>query len=367
MPPRYKQQPTLEGVRIRTAQDAMLVFYGVARGILTLLTRRLDADERKAIEPGHVYVWEDRSATTSDSGGLSMERWTDGMSWGPSRIREEFLFYYQRDPQGNERTSSANGKKTTRPMHESDKLIKQTFSVYVSLPEDHPHEITRKWHLTAYFNQRTIDSLGKVDELPNVGGLNVPENLFRSARAVKGKKEDIKRSMGQIIGPSSEQSFAQTSGSGALYTIFPSTAQSEREAPNTRRRTPAPFDHSPPPHQPPHHPIVHLSQPYPGHPRTADGAPRHYSAQPPPYPAYPHPSQSVSHGQVLPAAPGLVPLEYLESIAPPPRDPTDIHYLKQLSVSHSRGTSPAGGASHYAQSPLAMASSPPPYPHRRSA
>ena len=75
MPPRYKQQPTLEGVRIRTAQDAMLVFFGVARGILTLLTRRLDADERKAIEPGHVYVWEDRSATTSDSGGLSMERW----------------------------------------------------------------------------------------------------------------------------------------------------------------------------------------------------------------------------------------------------------------------------------------------------
>ena len=75
MPPRYKQQPTLEGVRIRTEQDALLVFYGVARGILTLLTRRLDADERKAIEPGHVYVWEDRSATTSDSGGLSMERW----------------------------------------------------------------------------------------------------------------------------------------------------------------------------------------------------------------------------------------------------------------------------------------------------
>ena len=75
MPPRYKQQPTLEGVRIRTEQDALLVFYGVARGILTLLTRRLDADERKAIAPGHVYVWEDRSATTSDSGGLSMERW----------------------------------------------------------------------------------------------------------------------------------------------------------------------------------------------------------------------------------------------------------------------------------------------------
>ena len=75
MAPCYKQQPTLQGVRIRTAQDALLVFYAVARGVLTLLTRRLDADERKTIRPGHVYVWEDRSATTSDSGGLSMERW----------------------------------------------------------------------------------------------------------------------------------------------------------------------------------------------------------------------------------------------------------------------------------------------------
>ncbi|KAI0040444.1 hypothetical protein FA95DRAFT_1566379 [Auriscalpium vulgare] len=98
------QQPTLQNVRIRTAQDALQVFFGVARNALTLLTRRLDADERKSIRSGNVYVWEDRSATTSDSGGLTMERWcvlrsssryarsrrrrTDGMSWGPSRIRD---------------------------------------------------------------------------------------------------------------------------------------------------------------------------------------------------------------------------------------------------------------------------------------
>jgi hypothetical protein len=107
MSPTYHQQPTLQNVRIRTAQDALQVFYAVARNVLTLLTRRLDADERKAIRSGNVYIWEDRSASTLDNGGITMERWyawrlarcltftscrspvrTDGMSWGPSRIRE---------------------------------------------------------------------------------------------------------------------------------------------------------------------------------------------------------------------------------------------------------------------------------------
>ncbi len=75
MPPTYHQQPTLQNARIRTAQDALQVFFAVARNVLTLLTRRLDADERKAIRSGNVYIWEDRSASTVDSGGLTMERW----------------------------------------------------------------------------------------------------------------------------------------------------------------------------------------------------------------------------------------------------------------------------------------------------
>jgi len=34
------------------------------------------------------------------------------------------------------------------PLHDSDKLIKQTYSVYVFLPEDEGQDITRKWHLS---------------------------------------------------------------------------------------------------------------------------------------------------------------------------------------------------------------------------
>ena len=33
-------------------------------------------------------------------------------------------------------------------LQDNDKLIKQTYSVYVFLPEDKGQDITRKWHLS---------------------------------------------------------------------------------------------------------------------------------------------------------------------------------------------------------------------------
>ena len=68
------QRPTLEGVRIRSTRDALQVFYGVATNKLPLITRRLDAEERRAIVPGNVYVWEERGANT-ETIGIGMERW----------------------------------------------------------------------------------------------------------------------------------------------------------------------------------------------------------------------------------------------------------------------------------------------------
>jgi len=133
-------------------QDALQVFFAVARNVLTLLTRRLDADERKAIRSGNVYIWEDRSASTVDNGGLTMERWCALLPFSPSSwlphtfspcqdrrnvmgtithtggsfappethatltylcftplvVIQEFLFYYQRDP-AQERLPSGGG------------------------------------------------------------------------------------------------------------------------------------------------------------------------------------------------------------------------------------------------------------------
>ena len=55
--PYFMQHPTLQNVRIRSTRDALQVFHGVATHRLPLITRRLDAEERRNIVPGNVYVW----------------------------------------------------------------------------------------------------------------------------------------------------------------------------------------------------------------------------------------------------------------------------------------------------------------------
>ena len=44
------------------------------------------------------------------------------------------------------------------PRSEVDRLIKQTFSVHVSLPDDRPRGVTRKWHLSKYHLPSTMMS-----------------------------------------------------------------------------------------------------------------------------------------------------------------------------------------------------------------
>lgn len=68
------QHPTLSRVRIGSTRDALQIFYAVARGNLPMTHRRLDAEERRAIVTGNVYVWEERGAN-SEATGLGIERW----------------------------------------------------------------------------------------------------------------------------------------------------------------------------------------------------------------------------------------------------------------------------------------------------
>ncbi|PPQ68917.1 hypothetical protein CVT24_007661 [Panaeolus cyanescens] len=200
------QKPTLQNMRIRSTRDALQVFYGVATGRLPLITRRLDAEERRNILPGNVYVWEERGANTEPT-GLGMERWTDGMGWGPSRVRDEFLFYHQKDSdltddlvnpvtpwaQMMKRSSvRPNGSRTLsldgRAVVEAERLIKQTYSVHVSLPSDRPG-VLRKWHLTAYFSPSKMDELDTIDNQRGIGDAQVPSSWFKSARAGRGRRD----------------------------------------------------------------------------------------------------------------------------------------------------------------------------------
>ncbi|KIL65877.1 hypothetical protein M378DRAFT_161503 [Amanita muscaria Koide BX008] len=177
------QNPTCSNIRIRSAQDAHKIFYAVNQGLLQMVARRLDTDERSALQTGCVYTWEERGPH-SELTGLGIERFTEGRRWSPSRVRDEFLFYYEKfvaPPEPQQPGSSSSGK---LPPRDWDPLIKQTYSVWVDTEKGR-----RKWHLTAYFTQATVDRLGTVDDIPVVRDLVIPQGIFKSTRTGKNRNK----------------------------------------------------------------------------------------------------------------------------------------------------------------------------------
>ena len=89
----FMQQPTCTNVRIRSTADAHKIFGSIQQGLLHMVTRRLDAEERHALRSGCVYAWEERGPH-SEITGLGIERFTEGRRWSPSRVRDVcFLFF----------------------------------------------------------------------------------------------------------------------------------------------------------------------------------------------------------------------------------------------------------------------------------
>ncbi|KAF8902899.1 hypothetical protein CPB84DRAFT_1775145 [Gymnopilus junonius] len=142
-----------------------------------MVTRRLDADERIALHSGCVYAWEERGPH-SELTGLGIERFTEGRRWTASRVREEFLFYYEKYSP----PPDANHPGNNQPPRDWDQLVKQTYSVWVETGKGR-----RKWHLTAYFTPATYDQLGTVDDIPSLRDLVVPEGTFTSTRTGKSR------------------------------------------------------------------------------------------------------------------------------------------------------------------------------------
>ena len=96
--------------------------------------------------------------------------------------------------------------------------VKQTYSVYVCDRQSHASGSPRKWHLSelivilqatvltyqffdnrksyqsytmssaAYFTRRSVSRLVTVDDIPDLKGLQVPESLYKCARAAKHKR-----------------------------------------------------------------------------------------------------------------------------------------------------------------------------------
>jgi len=157
-----------------------------------MVARRLDTEERRAIHSGCVFVWEERGAN-AEATGLGIERWTDGIRWGPSRVRDEFLFYHEKDQEPADMETNSDSDTTFGSQRGArseyginrGSLIKQTYSVFVETPRGR-----RKWHLIAYFTQATVDDLRSVDDIRELASLIVPPGTYKSARSAKGRPRD---------------------------------------------------------------------------------------------------------------------------------------------------------------------------------
>lgn len=255
-----------------------------------------------------------------------MERWTDGMTWGPSRVRDEFLYY---EPRENDKHLSATlNTILQRPRRNTPKLVKQTYSVFVSLPEDRPLGIQRKWHITAYWSQETVDNLKSVSDIPGVGDVPVPTGWFKSARAAKTRKHEPQGE------PPAQTTFALTKPSVAPHQaprpfgnspagcppyenlhVFPCTFDTPSSIKEDSMYTSSP-SHSYPHHESPYQSTSpSLSQS--SATSSDDNSPhRSYPPTPPHYSSRP----SVS----------LIPLKELENMAPPPRNSVDEDALQRL-------------------------------------
>ncbi|GAA5897864.1 hypothetical protein JCM5296_006096 [Sporobolomyces johnsonii] len=75
---------------VETTLDALLIFEGCKRGFLPKISRRLqDYEKRALVVSGAVFVFDEEET--------GIKRWTDGLSWSPSRTLGNFLVYRELD------------------------------------------------------------------------------------------------------------------------------------------------------------------------------------------------------------------------------------------------------------------------------
>lgn len=99
--------PTFEG-HISTTLDALMLFEACLTGALNHVPRRPhDRERQDLIRSGNVFIYEEHAS--------GIKRWTDGVSWSPSRILGNFLIYRELEkpfPPGEKKRALKKTKKS---------------------------------------------------------------------------------------------------------------------------------------------------------------------------------------------------------------------------------------------------------------
>lgn len=105
-------EPTYRGY-VASTQDALILFEACLTGVLHHVPRRPHDRERShLVQSGSVFIYEENAS--------GIKRWTDGVTWSPSRILGNFLVYRELDkpfPPGEKKRAmkKANRRPQQRP------------------------------------------------------------------------------------------------------------------------------------------------------------------------------------------------------------------------------------------------------------
>ncbi|KAI0059237.1 hypothetical protein BV25DRAFT_1809483 [Artomyces pyxidatus] len=161
---------------VETTTDALRLIMAARQGIIPRITRRLnDSERRSMIKSGSVFVF-----CVEESG---IKRWTEGLSWSPSRIVGNFLVYREVTERSNIRGSdTALSTPGTSSFHVSSAdtatmrpngLIKKTITVKVEAT-DH--------HLVSYYKDEDVRQglLQRPIARPDIMALSIPPEMVRA-------------------------------------------------------------------------------------------------------------------------------------------------------------------------------------------
>ncbi|KIW21934.1 uncharacterized protein PV07_12656 [Cladophialophora immunda] len=214
-------QPTFKG-HVATTQDALILFEACLQGHLSHVPRRpLDRERSDLIRSGHVFIYDENAS--------AIKRWTDGITWSPSRILGNFLIYREVDKpfppgekkrakKGQQRHQSRPGEPYGRPEcgspsegpsrrhppievtekligslidsydFKKDGLVKKTMSVMVQ---------GVKYHLVSYYhvNDALGNLLPKPSQMDNLQYIR-PRSELTSGQSFREPAEDVNEADG---------------------------------------------------------------------------------------------------------------------------------------------------------------------------
>ncbi|KAF9365133.1 hypothetical protein BGX34_011262 [Mortierella sp. NVP85] len=283
---------------IETTQDTLLIFEACRRGLLPRICRRLQEKERRIVQSGTVFVFDERES--------GIKRWTDGLVWSPSRILGNFLVYRELDKRNSgkkdaspidraSRSSSSSdvesaieknkeralvGSLTNSYRFKKNGLVKKTMSIVVNGVSQ---------HLISYYSKDDVlaGKLRTPSSVPELASLEIsPEFLMKQNFRIPPTVEQSYDLSDHMQSPVSNSHSPRTP-SGPFHTMgangadFTSAGFGNHVRPKTEPDLvgPSPLDvFSKPYHHPTHH-HMHSQQGY--HSVTHFGGPQHHHSSHP--------------------------------------------------------------------------------------